>query len=302
MSAARRRRPWRQSIDGPFAPRRIEMLESPAYRVLSLSARRVLDRIEIELAHHGGNDNGKLPISYDDFERYGMDRHAIAPAIREAEALGFTEIMERGRAGNGEFRLASKYRLTYRHLDKAKPTDEWRRIQTMDDAEAIARAARRETKQSSSGGKRHVSVRTTPTENAPSPVWKTPTTVSVEKPPLLSISGVPVPGSSAALDPRASAPEGSAVASERGGRSGESVLRQDVSGGRRGRLKDRGVRQRVRDALKDGGAMSVVDLMAAARIRSRTAADGLLFKLRQAGDVERVGRGLYRARAPCATA
>jgi hypothetical protein len=61
------------------------MMESPAYRVLSLSARRVLDRIMIELAHHGGNDNGKLPVTYEHFEEYGIHRHAIAPAIRELE-------------------------------------------------------------------------------------------------------------------------------------------------------------------------------------------------------------------------
>jgi hypothetical protein len=140
--SAKRRRPWRQSIDGQFAPRRIEMLESPAYRVLSLSARKVLDRIEIELAHHGGNDNGRLPVTYDDFEHYGIERRAIPLAIREAVALGFLEITAQGRGGNAEFRSPSKYRLTFRHLDRAKPTDEWRRIQTIDEAQALARLAR----------------------------------------------------------------------------------------------------------------------------------------------------------------
>jgi hypothetical protein len=81
-------------IEGQFAARPIEMLESPAYRVLSLSARRVLDRLDIEFAHHGGTDNGRLPVTYDDFERYGIDRHAIAPAIREVAALGFVEVPE----------------------------------------------------------------------------------------------------------------------------------------------------------------------------------------------------------------
>jgi hypothetical protein len=65
-----RKRKRSQSIGGQFAPRLIEMLESPAYRALSLSARRVLDRIEIELAHHGGRDNGGLPVTYHDFEAY----------------------------------------------------------------------------------------------------------------------------------------------------------------------------------------------------------------------------------------
>ena len=118
------------------------MLESPAYRVLSLSARKILDRIEIELAHHGGNENGRLPVTYDDFVAYGIHRHAIAPALREVDALGFIEITERGRAGNAEYRSPNKIRITYRHLDKAKPTDEWKRIATLEEAEAIAHEAR----------------------------------------------------------------------------------------------------------------------------------------------------------------
>jgi hypothetical protein len=40
----RRRRERRTSIGGQFAPRLIEMLESHAFRALSLSARRVLDK------------------------------------------------------------------------------------------------------------------------------------------------------------------------------------------------------------------------------------------------------------------
>ena len=94
----------RTTIGGQFAPRRIDMLRSPAYCVLSLSARRILDRIEIELADHGGSDNGKLPITYDDFVKYGLHRHAIGPAIRELVMLGFVEITEAGRAGNAEHR------------------------------------------------------------------------------------------------------------------------------------------------------------------------------------------------------
>ena len=31
-----------------------------------------LDRVEIELADHGGVDNGKLPVTFDDFVRYGF--------------------------------------------------------------------------------------------------------------------------------------------------------------------------------------------------------------------------------------
>ena len=94
----------KNKIAGQFSWRTIEMMESPAFRILSHSGRRILDRLEIELAHHGGVDNGRLPCTFDHFTEYGIDRHSIAPALREAEALKFIEITERGRAGNAEYR------------------------------------------------------------------------------------------------------------------------------------------------------------------------------------------------------
>jgi hypothetical protein len=122
----------------------IEMLESPAFRALSLAAHRVLLRVEIELAHHGGQDNGRLPVTFDDFERYGIHRHSIAPGIREAVALGFLEITQRGRAGNAEWRQPNLFRLTYRPAKGVYGSDgshEWRKI-VEDEALAIATAAR----------------------------------------------------------------------------------------------------------------------------------------------------------------
>jgi hypothetical protein len=132
-------------ISGQFAPVLVEMLESHSFRALSLSARRVINRVEIELAHHGGTDNGKLPVTFDDFEDYGIDRHAIAPAIREAVALGFLEITEPGRAGNAEWRSPNLFRITFRPA-KGVPGDgshEWRLIEGRDAAVSIAKAARK---------------------------------------------------------------------------------------------------------------------------------------------------------------
>src|SRR5215510_266157 len=119
----------RNSISGQFSARPIEMLESPAYRELSQSAHRIISRIEIELAHHGGNDNGKLPVTYEDFIEYGVHRHSIAPAIREAVALGFIEVTKRGRGGNAESREPSLYRLTYAHDRNYKALHELQRVQ-----------------------------------------------------------------------------------------------------------------------------------------------------------------------------
>ena len=132
----------RTKIQGQFAARTIDMLESPAFRVLSLSARRVLDRLEIELAHHGGQDNGRLPVTYEHFHEYGIHRHAISPGIRECVALGFVEVTEPGRAGNSEFRTPNLFRLTYRPTRVEGPTDDWRRIEAFDGAKILARDAR----------------------------------------------------------------------------------------------------------------------------------------------------------------
>jgi hypothetical protein len=163
MSRSRRRR---TQIAGQWTAHRINMLRSPAWRALSLSARRMLDRIEIEHASHGGAENGKLPVTYDDFHLYGMHRHAIAPAIRECVALGFLEVTDPGRGGNAEFRKPNLFRLTYLNTNTS-PTNDWERINE-DVAKAIAQKARSAVsrqKQKSSDGKRHLSVTETGIEN-----------------------------------------------------------------------------------------------------------------------------------------
>jgi hypothetical protein len=179
-------------IERQFAVRTIDMLRSPAFRVLSLSARRVLDRIEIEFADHGGKQNGSLPVTYADFQRYGIDLHAIAPAIREAEALGFIEITERGRAGNAEFRSPHKFRLTYRHTPTAKATEEWERIQTIEEAQATAIRARKppDQKQKTTAGKSSASLGGTHIEKVRRPLGETHSTGEHEKPTVPSISRV----------------------------------------------------------------------------------------------------------------
>jgi hypothetical protein len=135
----------RNRISGQWSPRLIEMLESPAYRALSLSGHRVISRIEIELGSHGGNDNGRLPVTKQDFSDYGVSHDQIAPAIREAEALGFIRVTERGRGGNAEYRKPNLFFLTFAHGRDSRefpPSHDWRQIKTMQEAESIARAAR----------------------------------------------------------------------------------------------------------------------------------------------------------------
>ena len=140
MSPQRRNR-----ISGQFSSRLIQMLELPAYRALSRSGHMVVSRIEIELGHHGGNDNGRLPVTTNDFVAYGMHRTSVAPAIREAEALGLIRITERGRGGNAQHGTPNLFFLTFAHgrdSDRNPPTHDWRHIKTLDEAEGIALAAR----------------------------------------------------------------------------------------------------------------------------------------------------------------
>jgi hypothetical protein len=132
-----------RKIDGQYVPHIRDLIDSPAWRTLSLSARRLLDRIELELLSHGGQDNGRLPVTFQQFVEYGMTRESVAPAIREAVALGLLKITRKGRAGNAEFRLPNWFMLTYvAGRGMTRPTHEWRSIATIEDAEVIAATAR----------------------------------------------------------------------------------------------------------------------------------------------------------------
>jgi hypothetical protein len=133
----------RKRIGRQFIPHPVDLLKSPAYRVLNIHEHRVLTRIEIEYAAHAGKDNGRLPVTYDDFKRYGLSRKYIAPAIAVLTALGLVDVTQRGRANNGEFRAPSLYRLTYLHTEQADPTNEWTDIRTIAQAEEIVRSLRR---------------------------------------------------------------------------------------------------------------------------------------------------------------
>jgi hypothetical protein len=130
-------------IDGQYAPHIDELIMSPSWRALSLSARRLLDRIEHEHNRHGGQENGLLPVTFDQFAEYGIHRHAIAPAMRECVALGLLKITRKGRAGPADTRLPNLFLLTYlAGMGKHKPTHDWRNIKTIEEAEAIAAVAR----------------------------------------------------------------------------------------------------------------------------------------------------------------
>jgi hypothetical protein len=86
----------------PWAWCTFEMLESGAMRSLSVNARRVLDRIRLEHMAHGGLENGRLKVTWLDFEKYGVGRQFIGKSIAEVVAVGIVAIERPGRMLHGQ--------------------------------------------------------------------------------------------------------------------------------------------------------------------------------------------------------
>jgi hypothetical protein len=128
-------------IAGQFIAHKIEMISSPAWAAFSFPARRVLDRLEIEHAGHGGRENGSLICTYDDFKAFGIRRSSVSQAMRELVVLGFVEVTQQGRMAAADFYAPSRYRLTYLNT-KEGPTDDWRKIASAEDAAAKLEGAK----------------------------------------------------------------------------------------------------------------------------------------------------------------
>ena len=94
---------------------------------------------------HGGAENGKLPVTYRDFEEWGVHCNTVAGAIRALAALGLVEITRRGYSGAVDRRAPNWYRLTYVQAWDADDTGthEYLKIESVEAAEAIAEAARK---------------------------------------------------------------------------------------------------------------------------------------------------------------
>jgi hypothetical protein len=134
----------RNSLAQYFTSRPVELLESPALRVLSQYAHLALLRIELELRRHGGHDNGKLIVTTRQFMEYGIPRRQIPAALRELEALGIVVILH-GRGGNAEHRKPNRFLLNYlcgAINTRDEITNTWKRFEAMEQASQIAYSAR----------------------------------------------------------------------------------------------------------------------------------------------------------------
>jgi hypothetical protein len=144
----------KMKISGLFVARPVAMLEAPALWALSRTALLILNRLETEYSKRKRATNGRLSVPYRDLERCGLHVNAIAPALRELQALGFIQIAQ-GSAGNAAHRRPNLYRLTYlADAEGSDPTHDWRAIETLEQAEAIAFATRSRQHNKSQGKKK----------------------------------------------------------------------------------------------------------------------------------------------------
>jgi hypothetical protein len=123
-------------IEGPYVMLTRELLESPAWGVLTLVDRRILDRLCIEHMAHAGTENGNLKCTFTNIEEYGIRRFSIARSIRRLEALGLIRVVERGGITRADFKFPSIYQLTFIQ-GNIPATNEWIQIGSIETAKQI---------------------------------------------------------------------------------------------------------------------------------------------------------------------
>ena len=98
-----------------------DLLESPAWRGMSVNTRKLIDFLLLEYSGHAGTENGRLKATYDQLEDYGLTRKSIREAVAEAEALGLLQ-----QVGPSLQRIPNKYRLTfYATIDEDRMSGDW---------------------------------------------------------------------------------------------------------------------------------------------------------------------------------
>ncbi|WP_336067224.1 hypothetical protein [Nitratireductor rhodophyticola] len=137
------RKPWQ--ITGAYVARRLDMLQSPAWRYAPRPMKALLEELEIEHLRHRGAANGELARSYTQFVEAGFKRNTVSEMIRVAEALGFLRVNRNSGIGPRDLRDAHLYTLTYLPTGVARniaPTDDWKRIKSKEAALRIIENAR----------------------------------------------------------------------------------------------------------------------------------------------------------------
>jgi hypothetical protein len=121
-----------------------EMLDSAAWRALPGNAMKIVFRIALEHLKHGGADNGRLPVTYADFVKFGVRRNSIREAIQVAIALGWIDRTSVGEVPwHGDIRKPSTYGLAWLpEYSGAQASNRWIKIDTPVDAKKAVKKAK----------------------------------------------------------------------------------------------------------------------------------------------------------------
>jgi len=114
-------------IDQPFVPYTLEMLESVALRALPAPATKILHVFERELVAGGYNGKLRVPQSLILEWMNAGNKAAVSLPVRQLHRLGFI------RPGAGP-RLV---RLTFFATGNTPPTNEWRQVETFEQADEL---------------------------------------------------------------------------------------------------------------------------------------------------------------------
>jgi hypothetical protein len=110
---------------------------------------KVVLRIALEHLKHGGVENGKLPVTYQDFARRGVRKNSVREAQLVAIHLGWVDRTSIGEVPwHGDIRSPSTFGLTWLpRYDGAPANNRWASIETELDAKAAVRRAKAELAQ-----------------------------------------------------------------------------------------------------------------------------------------------------------
>ncbi|MBG0797171.1 hypothetical protein IYX23_05650 [Methylocystis sp. L43] len=98
----------------------VDVMESPAWRSLSINARRIMDRLLLENFRHMGVENGKLRVSVRQFEECGVAMRLAKSAIAELVDGGLVAVMPG--AASGSLAPPNLYRITFHGTLDDDPT------------------------------------------------------------------------------------------------------------------------------------------------------------------------------------
>lgn len=143
MSARRKRAQTRKPGDNrpsalgysQFAWLPREMLESPAFRSLSINSFRLLMALWVEHLAHGGCENGWLIFTHEQLKSYGLTGSKIRGAIDELVAFGFITVKAGGRRAMSN--QPNRYRIAWLWAidaegDPSPPSARWKSMSSDD--------------------------------------------------------------------------------------------------------------------------------------------------------------------------